>query len=173
MHKPFLVLLAFAVWSCEDGGVSPSDQIPGQVVFEIEYVNFAWGYAYEGKAVSEDRNLYSYNPGAEGVDVLNHPDEQYTASDLTSKYRRRKAVVRAVSADTLIYMKQLVTAVRIDDNSDTTSVGADMGAVVYSAYRFRADVSKYQRVILQVEGDWTFHNRSEAAVALVDLMKRL
>jgi hypothetical protein len=65
--------------------------------------------------VSDDRNLYSYDPGADGVEVLSHPDEQYTTGEMTSKY---------------------------------------------------------QRIILRTEGDWTFHNKSEAAIALVDVMRR-
>jgi hypothetical protein len=173
MHKRFLVLLACAILSCGDGGISPSDQTLGPLVFEIEHINFAWGFTYQGKAVFEDRNLYSYNPGAEGIKVLYHENEQYTASELASKYRHRREVVGTVAADTLLYMGQLVSGVRVGDNSDTTMRGADQGTAVYSVYRFWADESKYQRVILRVEGDWSYHNKSEAAITLVELMRRL
>jgi hypothetical protein len=173
MHKSFLVLLACAISSCGDAGTSPGDQTLGPLVFEIEYINFAWGFTYLGKALFEDRNLYSYNPGAEGIKVLYHEDEQYTASELASKYRHRRVVLGTLSADTLLYMGQLVSGVRVGDNSDTTMSGADQGTVVYSVYRFRADESRYERVTLRVEGDWAFHNRSEGAITLVELMRRL
>jgi hypothetical protein len=173
MHRLVLVLFACGLVSCQDGGINPDDRIIGPVVFEIEYINFAWGFTYQGKAIFEDGKLYSYNPGSEGIGVLHHADERYTAGELISKYEYRRTAVRTVSDDTLKYMAQLAAWVGVGDNTDTTMTGADMGAVTYSTYRYRADASKYERQILRVEGDWSFHNRSEAAIALVDLMRRL
>jgi hypothetical protein len=173
MQRLVLVLFACSLVSCHDGSVSPDDRTTGPVVFEIEYINYAWGFSYHGKVIFEADRLHTYNPGAEGIGVLHHADERYTAGELISKYGYRRTAVRTVSDDTLKYMAQLAALVRVGDNTDTTRTGADMGALTYSIYRYRADALMYERQTLRVEGDWSFHNRSEAAISLVDLMRRL
>ncbi len=105
MHKLSIALMALLALSCKDSGVAPADQPFGQVIFETEYVNWAWGYAYQGTVVFED--------------------------------------------------------------------GADMGAIAYSVYRYDSDSAQYHKLVLRVDGDWTFYNGSVAAVALVSLMQRL
>jgi hypothetical protein len=173
MHKLTIALMALLALSCKDLGVAPADQPLGQVIFETEYVNWAWGYAYQGTVVFEDGSLYSYNPGQDSVAVLYHANDRYAASELNSKYAHRKLFIRTISSDTLLLMRQLVSGVNLSSFSDTTRVGADMGAIAYSVYRYNSDSAQYHKLVLRVDGDWTFYNRSAAAVALASLMQRL
>ncbi len=167
-----LILSLFAL-SCRDNGLSPTEQVPAATIFEIEYTNCAWGFAYEGKVVLDDGNLYSYNPGRDTATVLHHSDERYTETELTSKYSHHKVFIRAVSPDTLLLMRQLASAVTVGEYSDTTGVGADMGALLYSVYEYQSDTDRFQKKILRLDGDWTFYNQSYAAVPLTNLMRRL
>ena len=173
MHKLPIALMALLALSCKDSGVAPADQPFGQVIFETEYFNWAWGYAYQGTVVFEDGSLYSYNPGQDSMAVLYHSNDRYAPSELNSKYAHRKLFIRTISSDTLLLMRQLASGVNLSSFSDTTRVGADMGSYAYSVYRFNSDSAQYHNLVLRVDGDWTFYNRSAAAVALVSLMQRL
>ena len=173
MHKSLVVLFTLLALSCKDSGVSPTDQTFGCVIFETEYINWAWGYQYQGTVVYEDGSLCSYNPGKDSVAVLYRSDGRYTESELSSKYAHRSLFIRTISPDTLLLMRQLASGVKLGDFSDTTRVGADGGALEYSVYLFHAGSAKFQKMVLRVDGDWTFYNRSGAAVALVNLIQRL
>jgi hypothetical protein len=173
VNKSLVVLLSLLALSCKDDGVSPTDHIPGRMLFEIEYTNWAWGFTYRGTVVFDDGTLYSYNPGMDTATVLCHPDERYTEAELASKYSHHRLFVRTVSRDTLLLMRQLASEVTVSDYSDTTGVGADMGSLLYSVYEYRSDAERFQKKILRLDGDWTFYNRSDAAVSLTSLMRNL
>jgi len=167
------MILAVLLLSCKDSGVSPPDGASGPVIFETEYINWAWGYAYEGTVVFQDGSLYAYNPGKDSVAVLHHSDGWYTETELSSKYAHRKLFVRTISPDTLRLMRQLALVVTGGTFSDTVNVGADMGAITYSVYQNLPESTRYHKSVLRVDGDWSFHNKSEAAIALADLIHRL
>jgi hypothetical protein len=141
--------------------------------FETEYINFAWGFAYNGIMVDQDGDIYSYDPAKDTISVLYHTDGYYTEQELQSKHQHAKTYLRRVAEDSLKWNHDLVNKVAINDFSDTTRVGADMGNLEYSVYIYRPLISKYQKIIFRVEGDFTFYNKSENAIALVTWLKKL
>jgi hypothetical protein len=165
--------LTFLTLTCKDSGVSPPGEVSGRVIFETEYVNWAWGYAYRGTVVFEDGSLFSYDAGNDSVAVLHHADNRYTRDELTAKYARHTVFIRTVASDTVRLMQELASEVVPGHFSDTLSMGVDAGTWKYSVYLFQSASARFEESVLQVEGDIAFQNSSQAATALASVMHRL
>ena len=133
---------------------------------------FVWGFAYSGNEIDKEGNIYAYNPGKDSASVLYHADGYYSQAELGSKLSHNRLFIATVAADSLNWICTLANGVTMNEYSDTMRVGADMGSVTYSVYLYRASFGKYQQVRLKVEGDFTYFNKSESAIALADWMKR-
>ena len=173
LRKLCALLFVLLAVSCKDAGISPLNENIGNVFVETEYTNWAWGFQYQGKIILQNGSVYTYNPGKDTMAVLHHDDELYTEAELQSKYAHRQIFVRVVHSDTISLIRRLAAEVTANEFSDTTGVGADMGSFVYSVYVYRPESTRFERRILKLEGDWTFYNKSKAAIALVGLMKQL
>jgi len=165
--------IAILIQSCEKNPVDGETQEDGKLLFEIELVNFAWGFAYQGEVIEEDGLVYSYNAAKDTNAVLYHADGFYSQQELAAKYRHARTYLKPIPPDRLLWSHMLAGSVRVGDFSDTTRVGADMGALTYSVYVFRPEISKYQKIELRVDGDYSYYNRSESAQLLVDWLKQL
>ena len=167
------MLLALLLFSCKDSGVDYNHRNSNNIIFEVEYLNYAWGIAYQGVMIDTDGKEYSYNPAKDSVPPLYNADGFYTDQELRAKYRHHITYIKTFPNDNLTWSRNLAYQVATTDYSDTSYVGADMGAVTYAVYLFRPQVSKYQKIILKVEGDLSFYNKSESAMALAAWLKQL
>jgi hypothetical protein len=172
MNKVTFAVLALLLLSCRDSSVNDQSQDDYIVFFETECINFAWGFAYEGVMIEQDGSIYSYNPAKDTASILYNSDGYYAEQELRSKYKHSKTYLGKVPEDTLKWSHDLATKVTINDFSDTTRVGADMGSTEYSVYIYRSQNSRYQKILLRVEGNPAFYNKSESAIALVKWMKK-
>ena len=173
MKTVCIAILCLAVFSCRDSGIGEAGTAGGKILFEIEQVNYAWGFNYHGRMIGEDGMMYSYNPGKENIPVLFHADGFYTPEELSSKYQHSRNFIRKVGGDSIAENCRLAINVAPAAFSDTAFVGADMGSTLYSAYVYRPLVGKYQKLTLCVDGDVSFYNRSDAAIALTARLKKL
>ena len=171
MKQMIPVLFALLLISCKDLGEPGQEH--AKILFENEYINYAWGFNYQGVAVDQEGRLYSYNPAKDSIPELYHADGYYSEQELTEKYQHFKTYLKQINDDTLTWSHGLASAVPANAYSDTTVVGADMGAFIYSVYIYRPQVGKYQKLVLKLEGDFTFYNKSESAKALAAWLKRL
>jgi hypothetical protein len=100
------LLFALLALSCKDPGVSPTSQGIGEVVLEVEFTNWAWGFQYLGMAIYENGNAYTYNPGKDTMTVLHHIDEFYTGTELRAKYAHNQVFIRTVGSDTVSLIRR-------------------------------------------------------------------
>jgi hypothetical protein len=172
MPKLCFVICTFLLLSCKDSGVNNQNQSNDKIIYEVEYVNYSWGFNYHGTMIDQDGSIYSYNPAKDTISVLYHA-EYYTEQELQSKYQHAKTYINKIAEDSLNWSHNLATEVTNNDFSDTSRLGADMGELEYSIYIYRPQMSRYQKIILKVEGDWTFYNKSQYAISLVTWLKKL
>ncbi len=172
MHKINCMILTLLLLSCKDASVNDQSENLDEIVFESEYINYAWGFSYQGKMVQKDGSIFSYNPAKDTIPVLHHADGYYTKQELLSKYQHAKTFLRKIDVDSLHWANDLAIKVTTNDLSDTMRVGADMGSFVYSVYIYRPQNTKYQKIILRTDGDYTFYNKSENAITLVTWMRK-
>ena len=173
MKRIIPALFAILLFSCKDSSVNNQNQNSTGMFFEIENVNYAWGIFYQGIIIDPHGNEYSYNPGKDNVHFLYNSDGYYTDQELQSNNQHAKTYIKNIPCDILNLSHDLATKETTTEYSDTTRVGADMGSIIYSIYIYQAQANKYQKIVLRVEGDATFYNRSESAIALVVWLKQL
>jgi hypothetical protein len=169
MLKPtILILLAFTLssTSCKDSSINTDNQSLGKIVFENEYMNYAWGYVRNGNYVAEDGKVYSYDLGKTNIQVKDSSDGYYFEEELLSKYHHYDTLRLVIPKDTILWAYNLALLVNPNTYSDTSRTGADMGLYTYSIYLYRSEKKKYQKIILNQEGDWHLRNISESAVEL-------
>lgn len=167
------VIVMLLCLSCDDTPLNSTGEPGTKIYFEVEYINYAWGYAYRGWMIDSDGGVWSYNPARDRISYLYHPDGYYSEQELQSKYEHAKGFIRNIAYDNLLWNQTLATLVSANDRSDTTQDGYDMGMMYYSVYKYRPFNSQFQKIILQAEGDMVFHSTSMPAVALVKWMKSL
>lgn len=167
MKQIILMLLALLFFSCKDSSVNEQPQNnSSNIIFEVEYLNYAWGISYNGIMIDNEGKEYSYNPAKDTIPHLYHADGLYTEQELQAKYGHVKTYIKTIPTDTLNWSHNLANQVTTTDYSDTTRVGADMGSLTYALYLYRPQINKYQKIILKEEGDMAFYNKSQSAVTL-------
>ena len=173
MKQIIPLLLALLFFSCKDSSVNEQIQNnSSNIIFEVEYVNYAWGICYHGIMIDNEGKEYSYDPAKDTIPYLYHADGFYTERELQSKYGHAKTYIKTIRSDSLNWSHNLANQVTTSAYSDITQEGADMGELTYSVYLFRPQVNKYQQVVLKLEGDSEFYNKSQSAVTLVAWLKQ-
>lgn len=165
-----VVLLATSTFSCSDASTDPDQAGSTTVYLEREYVNWAWGYAHNGWFLDPAGNIISYDIAKSGTAWVPSASGYYTEEELEAKMHHRDTLRGVVPLDTVKLLDRLALASLGGTYSDTVCPGADMGALIYSCYVYRADSSKFRHVVLRVDGDCRYQNTSDAARELSDWM---
>jgi hypothetical protein len=168
-----LFVVIFNLFSCRDSIISSEIQSLGKIVFESEYINYAWGYSHNGKYAGEDGKIYSYDLTKSNIPWNDNADGYYSEDELNSKYHHFDTLRSVIPNDTIQWCYDLALLVNPNKYSDTASVGADMGFFTFSIYLYQSEKKKYQKIILNQDGDWHLYNSSKSAIELAQWFKRL
>jgi hypothetical protein len=162
----FIIFSLLSLEACKDNGVTPIPQPTYRFVFEIEYINYAWGYAHNGIYIDSTGTLHRYS--YEGSSDIWHADSTgfYTREQLLSKYKHQDTVIMTINQDTVMKYFAMIDAAALGSYSDTSVVGADMGEFSYIAYKYNPVTKKYQQIVLREDGDWSFYNQSPSAMKI-------
>ncbi len=171
MILAFMIMLAGI--GCSDSPVNTGDPILGEIIFESEYVNFAWGVSWRGQYIEENGFLHTFDRTRDTVQWTEDHTGMFTREELQKKYMRRDTIRYQVNADTLAQMKHMARTIDATSYSDTLSTGADMGLWTTSVYFLRQETGLYQRIILSCEGDWKYSNTSMNAGTVSAWLKRV
>jgi len=149
---------------------TPMVIINQKILFEVEHINFAWGWMHYGSYIDNSGRLYSYsylnvdyedrwNPQRNGI---------YTESELFEKYSHSKEFVKQIDYNELTQMANLIPAASNGILSDPVGVMCDAGLLTYKGYLYDESKNEYIEVILRVSGDDFFENLSPAAKIIAD-----
>jgi hypothetical protein len=158
--------------SCKDSGVNNRTQSLGNIVLETEFTNAAWGISWFGSYVGENGNVYTYDLAKSNFPMVVHHDGYYTEEELSSKYHHCDTLRKIIPHDTILWCHQRANLVNASSYSDTSRIGADMGALTYSLFLYDSEKMKYRKIVLSVERDSYFYNTSESAIELIKWFKR-
>ncbi len=141
--------------------------IEQKVLYNISYVNFAWGYSHNGIYIDNEGNVFEYKFTDGDAGWINTRDETYTEEEILANFTRPSIRSRIDKIDraTLLEKYKLIKPAS-EGEIVRTSGGADMGSFSYTAYLFNSQTKQYKAVILDSFGDWKVENRSPSAKAL-------
>jgi len=155
-----------------DTTASTSDVLINQTyLFEVYYINFAWGYQHRGIVIDRDGNVFRY--------FYDKDDEPWHArdyieikeDDLTRKYDHNKELIATVERPDLMENYRLISAAATGELSERKHAACDMGSFVYNAFSYNAATKRYTPILLKLLGDYEQKNLSDEAAQLCDWLK--
>lgn len=148
----------------------PDDQA---ILFEVAYVNFAWGYRCEGWYIDGEGRRYSYSYARDDDPWRPQNPEAITEQELLDKYSHGARFLGTVDPAAVATARSLIPASSVGRMSDRVSVCRDFGGAGYLAY-VRDDSSlTYHPVLLYQQGDWAYRNLSAEARTLFDWLREV
>jgi hypothetical protein len=170
MKREFAFMFIFILFlsGCEkdDALQSHPDQL---VLFQVEYVNYAWGYSHSGIVIDSAGNVgYFRLPESwHTPDSLGYISE----SDMNDNFRPLKDVPVTVEKEALIKYYAMLPEASQGELSKTVNRMADDGATVYSGFLYLPSIKKYKQVLIRQWGDWEIENYSPDAEEIFKWLK--
>jgi hypothetical protein len=161
-----ILIIAFSACGCQKDHLVNEGQ---DILFQREYINYAWGYQHNGFIIESNGNVLTFN----NPDKWNFPDKD---KKLTEQQVKENISLCTLS-DKKISKTELQKYFNYIDNISSSkitapkSVGADMGSLVYYCYQFSENSSAYKASIIKMEGDYECENLNFYSKRVVDWMK--
>jgi len=161
-----IILLAVAMTGCKKNIVISDRQA---ILFEFEYVNYAWNYNHYGFIIDNEGNVLTYkNP-----ESWNFPDrelrigENQVAENLSmcthSGIRIPKDELQKYSVHIKNIASSKVTALK--------NAADDSGSAEYICYQYSESSGMYKGTIIKMEGDFTCENLNFYSKKVAEWMK--
>lgn len=165
---------ALAGLSCDGTGpTQPWPELPGDqaILFEVSYVNHAWGYRCSGWYINGEGERFSYEYEQDDDPWQPQNYEAITEQELLTKFSHGAKFLGSIDSAAVASAKNLIPASAVGGLSDTVWRCADFGAVSYTAYMRDHSSLTYHPVPLYEHGDWAFRNLSGEARWLFDWLR--
>ena len=148
-----IFLIALFMTGCNKNHVVTEKQ---HILFQYQYINYAWGYNHEGFFIDDKGNIMTYkNP--EG---WNFHDQNYNLTE----NQLNENISKCVNSDIKISREELARFSSYIDNIASSkitamkNVAADAGTSVFICYNFVEESSIYNGFLIKMEGDFTCEN---------------
>ena len=167
--KQFSVLIFTAFISgCQKDYIVGKGQ---EILFQQEYVNYAWGFQHNGYIIDIDGNVLTFkNP-----DKWNFPDKDSKLTDQQVKENIASSTLtgKKISKTDLHKYINYIDNISSSKITSPRNAGADMGSLVYYCYQFSENSSIYKATKIKMEGDFECENLNFYSKRVVDWMKNI
>jgi hypothetical protein len=164
----FLHFLILFLTGCNKNYVINERQ---KILFQFEYVNYAWGYQHSGFIIDNEGNVLTYeNPENWNFQDNNHSLSEIQVSENLSKCRTSgKKILQVELQKYTSYIKNIssskITAMK--------NVAADAGSIEYFCYQYYESSGTYKGCLIKMEGDFTCENLNLYAKKVAAWMKEI
>ncbi|NOX87789.1 MAG: hypothetical protein GXO77_02105 [Calditrichaeota bacterium] len=168
---PIILVSYFLLSGCVTDHGKIERSLNRKYYFEIEYVNYAWGYQQRGIYIDDSGNVYSYKFDSGDKPQTPKSPPYYSGEELSEKYEHNKTFCRQLSKKLFEEKTKLIPLTMKAAYSDTTFPMADAGILAYKCYYFDKSNDRYLEIILKVKGDMSYKNLSPEAELLVEWLE--
>jgi hypothetical protein len=126
------------------------------ILFQVDYVNYAWGYQHNGIIIDNEGNILSYkNPQSWNFtdNELNITEAQVLENVAFCLNSGKK-----ISSDELNKYAGYIKNISSSKVTAPKNVAADAGSLVYTCYKYSEKSGTYKGFIIKTEGDFTSEN---------------
>lgn len=169
----FLIIGTLFSTACKKDNCSNS-KLDNDIYFQVEHINFAWGYTHIGAFIDKNGNILRYDLSNNLPNDWVYADSlgYISSSDLLSNIN--KAIIDSqINVDTLNMKAALISQTINGALSDIEYLGADVGQSGYYCYYWDSDKNKYKRQLLFETGDREQYNTNTQAVELTRYLKQI
>ena len=160
-----LFISAFSCRETDDVFFPATDEI----VFQSEYINYAWGKQHYGFIITSDGTKYSYdNPD----NWIFPEDSQIKAEDFAANL---VSCTNEGKVDLTKFNRMKTLVLKVDETklSKGQNVMADAGSENYSFHVKDANKGTYRHITLVTRGDWFQENTDDDAKEIANWLIQL
>jgi hypothetical protein len=163
----FLAILGSAV-SCRKASTVNESQA---ILFQYDYVNYAWGYQHRGFIIDKDGNVFTYNNPEDWKFPGNK--RELSESDLAVNLSGCTLSSLKISREELQKYSSYIKNISQSEVSAPKNTGADRGTAEYLCYRYSETSGIYKGILVKMEGDFTSENLNLHAKKLAQWLKEV
>jgi hypothetical protein len=126
------------------------------ILFQVDYVNYAWGYQHNGFFIDNEGNILTYkNP-----QNWNYPDKDFVlrADQVTANVESCKKTGEKIPDEEFKKYAGYIKNISLSKVTAKKNVAADAGSLQYICYMFTESSGTYKGFIIKMEGDFTCEN---------------
>ena len=170
MKKIFILislsLFIASIESCREKYLVSHDQ---EIIFQMDYVNHAWGYQHYGFMIDNLGRVLTYdNP-----EKWNFADDNFilTEKQIVENISMCRISAEKISAEELSRFSSYIDKIASSKLSALRNTGADAGTTHFICYKFSENSLMYKGFIIKTEGDFTAENLNFYSKKVVSWMK--
>jgi hypothetical protein len=148
-----LLLIVLALPGCRKTSQNSDVQA---VLFQYDYVNYAWGYKHSGFIIDNNGNVLTYN-NPEGWNFPEN-DLELTGDEIEENLSKCNPTGLTISTDELRRYSSYIKNISQSEISAMKNVGADMGTAEYLCYQHSEATGIYKGYLIKMEGDFSCEN---------------
>lgn len=147
-----IVLFSVAV-ACKKNTIISHEQ---RMLFQLDYVNYAWGYQHNGLIIDVEGNVLTYN----NPEKWNFPENDFilSAEHVAENLDKCRKTGIVIPKDELQRFAGYINNIALSKVTAPKNTGADQGSLEFVCYRFMENDLKYKGYLIKMEGDYTCEN---------------
>ena len=163
-----LFLLTVMMTGCKKNFVISNRQA---ILFEFEYVNYAWNYQHYGFLIDNEGNVLNYN----NPESWNFPDRELRISEdqvAENLSMCTHSGIRIAKSDLQKYSNHIQN-IASSKVSALKNAADDAGSTEYICYQYSESTGMYKGTIIKMEGDFTCENLNFFSRKVAEWMKNI
>jgi predicted secreted protein len=148
-----IALIVFPVSGCRKNNLISDKQA---ILFQFEYLNYAWGFQQNGFLIDNEGNVLTYN----NPENWNFADNDFmiTESQVTENINKCLVTRKKISKEELQKYSNHIRNIASSKITALKNVAADEGSFKFICYQFSESTGIYKGTIIKMEGDFTCEN---------------
>lgn len=164
-----LLLSALSFESCkEKPHIINLEQV---ILFQMDYINFAWGYHHHGFMIDSDGRILTY----ENPEKWNFADDNLilTEDQIAENISMCRILPERIPLETLNKYSSYINNIAGSKITARRQTGADAGTLQFICYKFSGNSMMYKGFLIKTEGDFTEENLNFYSKKVVSWMKEI
>jgi len=126
------------------------------ILFQFEYLNYAWGFQHNGFIIDNEGNVMTYN----NPENWNFTDNDFRISDRQVAENISKCLHtgKKIPNDELHKFSNYINNIASSKVTALKNVAADAGSLKYICYQYSESSGIYKGTLIKMEGDFTCEN---------------
>ena len=164
----YIILTVLSTSGCKKNIVISENQA---ILFQVEYLNYAWGYRHHGFIIDNEGTVLTYNNPQD----WNFPDKNFNLSQSQIRENLSKCINSGIKIP-VEELKKYASHIKNLSSSKVTAlknVAADAGSLEYICYQFSEETGTYKGCLIKMEGDFTCENLNFYTKKVTDWLKSI
>lgn len=160
-----ITVLVFLYAGCKKNGISNGQEI----YFQLDYLNYAWGYQHNGYIIDGEGNVLTYENPAN----WNFPDDNslLTSRQISDNLSKCHSTGMKVSPEELKKYSSYIKNIASSKVSAIRNVANDSGSTQFLCFQASGTESTYKAHLVKMDGDFTCENLNFFSKKVVTWMK--